>query len=642
MRTVGRTTTSATSGADVPLQLGNRRTQSPARARCLPKDAASSLRAPGRPPAGRASPAEAVPLALSDARRRLISVAAISGAINMLTLSGPIYMLQVYDRVLASRSLATLFGLSAMVLAAYLLQGYLDALRARMLARIGALFDTAMQEPIYAAMSGLPLKGTSAAAAQQPLRDLELVRAFLSGMGPTAFLDMPWIPIFVLALFLFHPAIGVAATAGAALIVATTVIADRQAKKFAISAVERGAKRAALADAIRRNAEVIRALGMRDRFMHRWRQLNEAHIVQTTRMRDVETDIGAFAKILRYVLQSAVLGIGAALVLGEQASGGIMIASSIMMGRALAPIEIVLGTWKQLNAARHAVMRLTEMLPLTAVPPTPAITLPRPAAHLVVRDLTVGPPGSSCPVVRNVSFALRAGAGMALLGASGSGKSSLARAMVGIWQPSHGEVRLDGARLDQWQPDDLGHHIGYLPQEVALFDATIAENICRFEQGACEERVLEAAMIAGAHELVVSLPNGYATRIGEGGALLSAGQRQRIGLARAVYGNPFLLVLDEPNANLDAEGEAALARAIKLLRSRKAIVVVISHRLNALAALDAMLVLNKGSVLAFGQRSEVLAVLTRGQRGARLNASAPPSGQAPEGGPARPPAATMA
>jgi ATP-binding cassette subfamily C protein PrsD len=628
------TTTSATSGVDVPLRLGQQRTPRPARARCLPKEAATYLSAPGRPPARIASPADAVPVALSAARRRLLSVAAISGAINILTLSGSIYMLQVYDRVLPSRSLATLTGLSAIVLAAYLLQGYLDALRARMLARIGALFDTALQEPIYTAISTLPLKGASAATAQQPLRDLELVRAFLSGMGPTAFLDMPWIPVFVLALFLFHPVIGVAATAGAALIVSTTLIAERQSQKFAMSAVERGAKRASLAEAIRRNAEVIQALGMRGRFMDQWRQLNETHIVQTTRMRDVEADIGAFAKVLRYVLQSAVLGIGAALVVGEQASGGIMIASSIMMGRALAPIEIVLGTWKQLNAARHAVKRLAEMLPLTAASPAPAITLPRPAAHLLVRDLAVGPPGSSSPVARNVSFALPAGAGMALLGASGSGKSSLARAMVGIWQPSQGEVRLDGARLDQWQPDALGRHIGYLPQEVALFDATIAENICRFEQGAREECILEAAKIAGAHELVVSLPNGYATRIGEGGALLSAGQRQRIGLARAVYGGPFLVVLDEPNANLDAEGEAALARAIKLLRSRKAIVVVISHRLNALAALDAMLVLHRGSMVAFGQRSEVLAMLTRGQSGAQRVAGAPARGQALEGGPA--------
>jgi PrtD family type I secretion system ABC transporter len=356
---------------------------------------------------------------------------------------------------------------------------------------------------------------------------------------------------------------------------------------------------------------------MHGRFLQEWRRHNEAQIAHSTHIRDVEANIGAAAKILRYTLQSAILGIGAALVVGEQASGGIMIASSIMMGRALAPIEIVLGTWKQLNAARHAVQRLATTLPLTALPSPPAITLPRPARGLVVQDLGVAAPGSETLIACKVTFSLPAGAGLALLGASGSGKSSLARAIVGVWPAAQGHVRLDGARLDQWHPDELGRHIGYLPQEGALFDATIADNICRFEQDASEERILEAAMIAGAHQLVVSLPNGYSTRIGEGGALLSAGQRQRIGLARAIYGNPFLVVLDEPNANLDAEGEAALTRAIRILRARKAIVIVISHRVNALAALDGVLVLHKGRMLAFGQRGEVLAKFARHSKEAR-------------------------
>ena len=547
----------------------------------------------------------AVAAALVDARRRLLSVAAISGAINLLMLSGSIYMLQVYDRVLPSRSLSTLFGLSVIVLAAYLLQGYLDAVRTRMLARIAGLFDAALQAPIYGALVDLPLKGVAPVAVQQPLRDLELVRAFLSGMGPTAFLDMPWLPIFVIALFLFHPLIGLAAVFGAVLIVSTTLLAERQSKSLAKAAADRGARRAALADAIRRNAEAIHALGMRRRFMSAWCRLNESHIAETTRMRDIDADIGAIAKVLRYVLQSAILGIGAALVVADQASGGIMIASSIMMGRALAPIEIVLGTWKQLVSAREAVKRLRDTFCTIASPSAPAVTLPSPAKHLWVQKLTVAPPGSSRLIVRNVSFGLTAGAGLALVGASGSGKSSLAKAIVGIWPPIQGDVRLDGARLDQWDSDALGRHIGYLPQEVALFDGTVADNICRFEEGASEESILEAAMIAGAHGLIVSLPKGYSTPIGEGGALLSAGQRQRLGLARALYGGPFVVVLDEPNANLDAEGEAALTRAIKLLRAREAIVIVISHRPSALAALDSVLVLHNGGVLAFGERDEV-------------------------------------
>src|SRR5262252_5287616 len=362
--------------------------------------------------------------ALADVRRRLVGVAGISGAINLLMLSGSIYMLQVYDRVLPSRNVATLVGLSVLVLAAYLLQGCLDAIRSRMLARISALLDAALQESIYGALVGLPLSGVVPSMAQQPLRDLELVRAFLSGMGPTAFLDMPWLPIFVLVLFLFHPLIGLVAITGAALIIFAALFAERQSRLFALGVAKRSAERAALADEIRRNAEVLHALGMRERFKSAWCRLNEAHIAEVIPMRDAEADIGAAAKLLRYALQSAVLGVGAALVIGERASGGIMVASSIMMGRALAPIEIVLGTWKQLLAARDAVRRLEEIFLKVPLPSAPAVRLPSPSRRLCAQHLTVVAPGSNRAVVHNVSFSLAAGAGLALLGASGSGKSS--------------------------------------------------------------------------------------------------------------------------------------------------------------------------------------------------------------------------
>jgi PrtD family type I secretion system ABC transporter len=580
-----------------------------------------------------AAPPNPVVEALADVRRRLASVAAISGAINLLMLSGSIYMLQVYDRVLPSRNVTTLVGLSILVIAAYLLQGCLDAIRSRMLAKISALFDAALQEPIYAALVSLPLKGAAPSMVQQPLRDLEQVRAFLAGMGPTAFLDMPWLPIFVLILFLFHPMIGLVAIIGATLIVLTTVIAERQSRIFARGVAKRGAQRAALADEIRRNAEVIHALGMRERFKSAWCRLNEAHIGEGIPMRDAEADIGATAKLLRYALQSAVLGVGAALVIAEKASGGIMIASSIIMGRALAPIEIVLGTWKQLTSARDAVKRLAGALNDMSPLPPPAVTLRSPANHLWVQHVAVVPPGSKRIIARDISFSLPAGSGLALLGASGSGKSSLAKTIVGLWQPLHGQVRLDGARLDQWDSDRLGRYIGYLPQEVCLFDGSVADNISRFEHGASEEWVLQAARVAGAHDLIVSLPEGYATQIGEGGALLSAGQRQRIGLARALYGSPFLVVLDEPNANLDAEGELALAGAIKHVRQRRAIVIVISHRLSALSELDMVLVLHRGGLLEFGRRDEVSARL-RGRiaNGARSAGKAPSHrSRSPEG-----------
>jgi ATP-binding cassette, subfamily C, bacterial PrsD len=572
-------------------------------------------RAPSEERAGPAN--DVVAAAIAAARQRVIRVALFSGAINLLMLSGSIYMLQVYDRVLPSRSLATLAGLSVMVAAAYLLQGYLDAARTRMLVRIGALLDLALQEPIYRAVASVRRKSAGMGAVMQPLRDLELVRAFLSGMGPTAFLDMPWTPIFVLALFIFHPLIGIAATAGGLLIVATTLLAERQSKILARSAGDRSTRKAALAEASARNAEAIYALGMRARFTRQWTRLNEAYIAETTQIRDVEAGLGAFAKVLRYMLQSAILGIGAALVVAGEASGGIMIASSIMMGRALAPIEIVLGTLKQLTAAREALGRLGETLPANAPPPAPAVALPPPAKTLSAENLGVMPPGSGRLVTRNVSFTLHAGAGLAILGASGSGKSSLAKALVGLWQPMQGAVRLDGARLDQWEPDDLGRHIGYLPQEVGLFDGTVAENIARFDEDASSERVVEAAMIAGAHGLILSFPDGYATKIGDGGARLSAGQRQRIGLARAVFGCPFLAVLDEPNANLDSEGEAALTRAIAMLRMRRSIVIVISHRISALAALDSALMLHQGAVVGLGPRDKVMASLAAWNKAAK-------------------------
>jgi PrtD family type I secretion system ABC transporter len=509
--------------------------------------------------------------------------------------------------VIPSRNLATLAGLSAIVLLAYLLQGYFDALRARMLSRISTLFDASLQEPIHTALATLPLRGARPMLTQQPLRDLDQIRAFLGSLGPTAFLDMPWTPLFVLALFLFHPLIGLAATLGACAIIAMTLLTEQQSKGPAKIAMECSAQRQVLAEATRRNADVIRALGMTGRLTARWARANERFLRESVRATDVHANLGSSAKVLRYILQSSVLGIGAYLVVNDQASGGIMIASSIMMGRALAPIEVALGSWKQLVSARQAVSRLREILKTTALPQTPAVLLPRPKQALTVQDLAVPAPGTERTIVSNVTFGLSAGMGLALLGASASGKSSLAKALVGIWPARYGVVRLDGAALDQWHLDDLGRHIGYLPQDICLFDGSVAENIARFDTSASSETIMDAAQIAGAHDMILRLPDGYATRIGEGGMALSAGQRQRVGLARAVFGNPFLVVLDEPNANLDAEGEVALTRAIETLRANRSIVIVVSHRPSALSALDMAMVLYDGRPIAFGRRDEVFA-----------------------------------
>jgi len=503
---------------------------------------------------------------LRESARRMIGIAVFSGVINILMLSGSLYMLQVYDRVIPSRNIATLFGLSLMVLFAYLVQGYFDALRARMLCRVATLFDVGLQESIHTALATLPLRGVKPMLMQQPLRDLDQVRAFMSSMGPTAFLDMPWIPIFLIALFLFHPAIGITALLGTAAIVAMTWMTERMSRGAAKAAMDSSAQRQVLADATQRNAEVIRALGMVDRFTARWSQANERYLRENIRASDLFANLGSGAKVLRYVLQSGMLGIGAYLVVADRASGGIMIASSIMMGRALAPVEVALGSWKQLVAARQGIIRLRDMCKATAKPPAPPVALPRPSRELAVQDLAVVAPGTQTPIVSSVSFSLKAGTGLALLGASASGKTSLSKALVGIWPAKQGTIRLDGATIDQWSNEDLGRHVGYLPQDVALFDGTVAENICRFDADATSDAILKAAHIAGVHDIILRLPEGYATRIGLGGMSLSAGQRQRIGLARAVFGDPFLVVLDEPNANLDADGENALGRAIQILR----------------------------------------------------------------------------
>jgi ATP-binding cassette, subfamily C, bacterial PrsD len=562
---------------------------------------------------------------LRASARRMAFIAIFSGVINLLMLSGSLYMLQVYDRVIPSRNLATLFGLSTLVLVAYATQGYFEALRLRMLSRTASLFDAGLQEPIHHALATLPLLCVKPVLMQQPLRDLDQIRAFMASMGPTAFLDMPWIPIFLMALFLFHPVIGMTALLGIAAIVAMTLLTERLSRGASRTALDCSAQRQVLADSTRAHAEVIRALGLTDRFTRRWVEANEVFLRETVKSGDVYANLGSAARTLRYILQSGMLGVGAYLVVADKASGGIMIASSIMMGRALAPIEIALASWKQLVGARQSIVRLREILKVTAPAPTPPVVLPRPHRELQVQDVAVAAPGADKEAVSHISFALSAGTAMALLGASASGKTTLAKALVGIWPTRRGVVRLDGAATDQWRREDLGRYVGYLPQDVSLFDGSVADNISRFDEHATSDAILKAAQIAGVGDMILQLPEGFATRIGEGGAVLSAGQRQRIGLARAVYGDPFLVVLDEPNANLDAQGENALSRAIEVLRENNSIVIVISHRPSALAVLNMALVLHQGRMIAFGRSEDVFA---RARHATRTDAAAAQGGSA--------------
>lgn len=542
--------------------------------------------------------------ALAPCRTAFLGTALISGLVNLLYLTGSFFMLEVYDRVIPSRSVPTLVGLCVLALVLYGFQGALETLRARVLARIGASLDEALSGRVFDLVVRAPLKGAPPGDGLLPLRDLDQVRGFLAGAGPGAFFDLPWIPIYLAVCVLFHPLIGAAALGGAVVLALVTWATDRTTRGPARAATGHGLRRNALAEAGRRNAEVLAALGMQGRLSARWAEANRAYLDAHQRVADVAGGFGSVSKVFRMALQSGVLALGAWLVIRDQASAGVIIASSILVSRALAPAELAIANWKGFVQARQAWARLSELFARIPAPGRPH-ALPAPARDLAVEGISVAPPGTVRLVVQDLSFVLRAGQGMGVIGPSASGKSSLVRALVGVWPPGRGKVRLDGAALDQWSSADLGRHLGYLPQEVELFAGTIADNIGRFEPEPDPEAVVAAARAAGAHELILRLSEGYDTRIGEGGAGLSAGQRQRVGLARALYRDPFLVVLDEPNANLDNEGEAALTQAILGVRRRGGICVVVAHRPSALAAVDLVLMMAEGRAQAFGPKDEV-------------------------------------
>ena len=529
----------------------------------------------------------------------------ISGVVNVLALTSPLFMLQVYDRVLASRSLSTLVGLAVLAAGLFAFQSMLDVIRSRVLMRVGERVDRQLSGRVHAAVVRLPLEARMPGDGLQPLRDLDNVRGFLSGQGPTAFFDLPWMPLYLGICFLFHFWIGMTALAGAIVLVSLTVITNALSRGPASETIQHGMLRNALMEAGRRNAEVVRAMGFGKRIAERWQETNSSYLAANRRAGDVAGGFGGASRSLRLMLQSAILGVGAYLVIKQETSAGVMIASSIMMGRALAPVDLAIASWKPFLMARQSWARLTELLAL--VPEADEVTaLPKPERDLRVESVTIVPPGEKKPTVAGVNFAVPAGSALGIIGPSGSGKSTLARALVGVWKPASGKVRLDGASFEQWDREILGRHVGYLPQGVELFDGTIGENIARFEPDAPAEAVVAAAKAAGAHDLILRFERGYEARIGEAGSALSAGQRQRIGLARALYGDPFLVVLDEPNANLDAEGEAAVVRAMASVRERKGIAIVIAHRPSALGVVDLILAMESGRAKAFGPRDEVL------------------------------------
>jgi len=548
--------------------------------------------------------------AMTRVRGAFMGLAVFSALINILYLSGSFYMLQVYDRVLPSRSVPTLIALSLLAGALFAGQAALDYFRSRILQQMARSLDERLSPRVFNIVTRLPLKPGGASTGLQPLRDLDQLRSFLSGGGPLGLFDLPWMPFYLGICFLFHPLIGIAALCGALLLVTLTICAEVFTRQAIADVARHAAARSTLIEASRRNAEVVAALGMRRRLRAGWEATNLQHLAAQERASGVSGGLSAFTKAARSALQSGVLGLGAFLAIHGEASSGVIIAASIMTSRALAPVELVIAQWKSFGAARQGWRRLRELF-VSLPEPTEPMPLQKPSRALTVEGLGLAPPGGARMVLSDLSFELRAGSALGVIGPSASGKSSLARALVGVWSPQRGSVRLDGAALGQWSEEALGRHVGYLPQDVELFAGAIARNISRFDDEPDPEAVIRAARQAGVHDLIVRLPDGYDTLIGEGGMSLSGGQRQRIALARALYGDPFLVVLDEPNSSLDVDGEQALTQAILNVRERGGVAVVMAHRPSALANVDLVLAMANGQVRAFGPRDEVLRKVLR-------------------------------
>ncbi|MGO4909151.1 type I secretion system permease/ATPase [Pseudorhodobacter sp. W20_MBD10_FR17] len=551
---------------------------------------------------------------LRSARREasaLIWAAILFGfVVNALMLTGPLYMLQVYDRVLGSGSEETLVALSILVVGLFLTMGILDFVRSRVMAIVGARFQERLDRRVFSASMQISALAPNDAGAVVAQRDLEAIRSFLASPVLLALMDLPWTPLFFAAVFIFHPYLGWLAVGGGALLICVTLLNQVLSRQPQIDAGQASVQSERLSDQLKNEAETLQALGMSNAGFDRWQASRRRALQKAIAAGGVVGAFGAITKSFRLFLQSGMLGLGAWLVLQGELTAGAMIAGSILMGRALAPIEVFVGQWAVAQRYHEAWKRLSTLL--SRVPQSqPRTTLPRPRALLEVEALSVGPPGEQGTILRNVSFQLEPGQAVGVIGPSGSGKSTLAKALTGVWRPLAGKIRLDGATLDQYDPDVLGRLLGYLPQRITLFDGTIADNIARLDPQPDSERVVAAAMKADAHDMIVKLPNGYDTRISAAGGRLSGGQIQRIGLARALYGDPVLLILDEPNSNLDNDGSAAVNAAIRTIKAEGKSVLIMAHRPAAIQECDLLLVFEDGMRKGFGPRDQVLRELVR-------------------------------
>ena len=544
--------------------------------------------------------------AIFSMRKAWVAVGFLSMFVNILMLTGPLYMLQVYDRVITSQSMSTLVVLSLLMVALYGFMGLLDFFRSRILVRIGTHVDEKLSAPLFKNWLKQGVRG-KLTNGQRPLQSLAVIKRFLVGPSPTTFFDVPWTPIYIAVIFMIDWTLGVFATVGAILVLIVAIAAElRTRSKEKVSQNSR-AKSQRFTQTVYAQSEAVISMGMTQEMISRWDALKREGAQSDLSASDISGGATAMSKAFRMFLQSAILGLGASLAIQQIITPGAMIAGSIILGRALAPIQMVIGQWRGWIQAKNAYADLDEFygnMP-SAVE---KISLPIPTGTLMIDRVSAGPPGANKATLKNLNFKLTPGDGLCILGPSGSGKSSLARLLVGVWIPQQGSVRLDGATLDQWELEELGKHIGYLPQKAELFEGTVGENISRFRENVHPDAIIRAAQIAGFHEFILSLPEGYNTQLGGNGVILSVGQVQRLALARAVFGDPCLTVLDEPNSNLDAAGDKALNGAIHYMRSLGKTVIVISHRPTAMAAVNKVLMLRGGQQEKFGLKEQVFKI----------------------------------
>ena len=548
--------------------------------------------------------------ALESLKGAFLSVGLFSFFGNLLMLTPPLYMLQLYDRVLVSRSESTLIMITLVVLFLFATMGTLEFIRSRILIRIGGRLERDLNERVFDAVMRLQLTGKEGGGAQ-PLRDLTVLRQYITGNGLFAFFDSPWVPIYLAVLYLFHVYYGLFATFAAIVILSVTLLNERRTRVPLNQANSESVKSFAQAASHLRNAEVVHAMGMERQLRERWLAGHYQFLTSQAYASDQASIWASTSKILRMTSQSLMLGVGAYLVIQQELTPGMMIAGSIILGRALAPLDILTSSWRGFSDARSSFRRLEQLLQAIPVEEE-RMNLPAPQGNLSLQGVFGGPPSVADPVLKGISLSLQKGESLGIIGPSAAGKSTLARVILGVWPARRGDVRLDGAEIANWNRVQLGPSVGYLPQDIELFDGTVAENIARFGE-VDPDKVVAAARLAGVHEMILELPSGYDTVIGQAGGVLSGGQRQRVGLARAVYGDPVLVLLDEPNSNLDDQGERALVAALGELKQRGATVILITHRPAVIRCVDRILVLRDGQVQLSGTRDEVLAGLAQAQ-----------------------------